>query len=79
MAKALKGRSEAETDAALTRARQAMGDGFKNAGLSAADAAELIIRGTLERRWCVRRCFDSRSFGCAARSASFPPPPLSAH
>lgn len=53
MAKALEGRSEAETDVFLAKARKAMHDGFKHAGLSAADAAGLIIRGTLEKRWCV--------------------------
>ena len=51
MAQALQGRSEAETDAILAKARQAMGEGFKNGGLSAMDAASLIIRGTLEKRW----------------------------
>ena len=61
MAKALEGRTEAETDAIISKARQAMGEGFKNAGLSAVDAAGLIIRGTLEKRWCVSIHTVSRS------------------
>ena len=53
LAQAVEGKSGAEAAAVVDHARQAMGQGFKDGGLTAAEAAGLIIRGVLEKRWRI--------------------------
>ena len=68
MEAAIKGKSGAEVDAIIAKARQMMGEGFKNGGLSAADAAGLIIRGTLEKRWRILLGDDAHRLDQAIRA-----------
>ena len=68
MEAAIKGKSDAEVDAIIAKARQMMGEGFKNGGLSAADAAGLIIRGTLEKRWRILLGDDAHRLDQAIRA-----------
>lgn len=53
LAKAAESKTDAQIDGIIAKFRVTMGDTFKDAGLSAADAAGLIIRGALERRWRI--------------------------
>ena len=68
MAKMLEGKDEAETNAIIEQIREAMDNEFKNNGLSAADAATLIIRGTLEKRWRILLGDDAYRLDQAVRS-----------
>ena len=69
LAKLTAGKSDAEVDAIIAKMREQMGEGFRSGGLSAADAAGLIIRGTLEKRWRILIGDDAHRLDQAIRAA----------